>query len=682
MIQIKSKKLFSYLNPFQDLLPGQDWVFNQESIKNFLLGGNIYHDKEEDLIVNNYKKIAYFVSHPEELFVKLNIPTNQENLKTMLVQENDNVLAYVALAYLDQDVITADIEGDKTFAKTFFNVTKKENFTFSTQAVTCQNDFADMQWIVKESLLVDSWKDKDFVLRNLHVENIEINQKLVSKELWDDADFFNAFMKKYNQHDRKTSAIFNYALKNHKYNPHFLHFVMDQHNSFDIFKDHYLKDYTEYKNGSVIHPHQVLLESLIVTTGTLNQWMCKSYNSEVILLCFSSDILENPETIVEFYKASFNDFFSSFSSYNPLFERSYGSQQTLLSFVEKKDKQWKLNLFDALIDTFIDNSGRGRDKYRDNNPEFNNNYNILLFSSIDISADFPSLIKDMNSTKKGVYMNCFEYYCKKNIKNNTPVMLGKEISNLIIEDYPHYFYLLGNEHRTLENLKKLGDYEICITVEELIKFNDKELNINVIKSKNSNTFIDAFPTSYMKDDDYILALISHKHSYISENKTLIKLIEQNKTLVKAFIDKGFYKKLSSKTFIDIELSEYLVGTTFLQLNESHSTHNETHMKSIVNPVVFSNLNSLKKILEISNGCYLTQIPHLFKHKPFVKMVFQLYDDHKISNVEYLPANVRLILDSYQIKNNFESFFVKYDLQNTLTDKLSETKIVTKFKNKI
>ena len=40
---------------------------------------------------------------------------------------------------------------------------------------------------------------------------------------------------------------------------------------------------------------------------------------------------------------------------------------------------------------------------------------------------------------------------------------------------------------------------------------------------------------------------------------------------------------------------------------------------------------------------------------------------EIYNVELLPANVRLILDSYQVKDNFESFFVKYDLQNTYSN---------------
>lgn len=674
MIQIKSKKLFSYLNPFQDLLPGQDWVFNQESIKNFLLGGNIYHDKEEDLIVNNYKKIAYLVSHPEELFVKLNIPTNQENLKTMLVEENDNVLAYVALAYLNQDVINADIEGDKTFAKTFFNVTQKENFTFSTQAVTCQNDFTDMQWVVKEALLVDSWRDKDFVLQNLQIGNIEVNQKLVPLEFWDDADFFKEFMKKHNQHDRTTSEIFDYALKNHKYNPHFLHYVMDNYNSYDIFKNHYFKDYAQYKKGFIIHPNQELLKNLVESNLTRNQWMRQSHNSELIILCFSSDMLEKKETIIDFYKASFND---SFNSYNPLFESSNSSNPKILPFIAKKDNEWRLNLFETLIDTFLEHSNRGRDKYRDNNRYFDDKYNFLLFTSINISKDFTSLIKDMPSNKKDIYMESLQDYCT----NNAHVILGEEVSKLIIDDYPQYFDLLEKEHRTLNNLKKLGS-NIRISIEELVNFNDKELNLIVIGSKFFNTFIEAFPTSYIKDEDYVLALINQKSFYMSENKILVKFIEQNKILVKAFIDKGHYKKLSPKIFTDIELSEHLIGVNFSSLSHDKYSNRDTEIKNMVNPVVFSNLKSLEKILEISNGHYLKQVPHLFKHKPFVKMVFKLYDAHIIHDVEYLPANVRLILDSYKIRNNFESFFVKYDLQNTLTDKFSENKPTQKIKNKI
>ena len=55
MTPIKSKKLLSYINPFEDILPGFNSIFNQEAIKNFLLRGDIYHQENDDQFDNNYR---------------------------------------------------------------------------------------------------------------------------------------------------------------------------------------------------------------------------------------------------------------------------------------------------------------------------------------------------------------------------------------------------------------------------------------------------------------------------------------------------------------------------------------------------------------------------------------------------------------------------------------------------
>ena len=64
------------------------------------------------------------------------------------------------------------------------------------------------------------------------------------------------------------------------------------------------------------------------------------------------------------------------------------------------------------------------------------------------------------------------------------------------------------------------------------------------------------------------------------------------------------------------------------------------------------------------------------------MVFELFDDNKINEVENLPKDVRLVLDSYHIKNNYSKFFSSYQLQNNLTNKLEENTSTKVKKTKI
>lgn len=117
MIQIKGKKLFSYLHAFEEILPGQTRVFNKEIITNLLKAGDIFHDEMDDDFTNQYRKIAYMVTYPQDLFVQLIVPSNQEELKSMIIDKHDNVLSYVALFYLNPELVSVDLEGDKKFAK-------------------------------------------------------------------------------------------------------------------------------------------------------------------------------------------------------------------------------------------------------------------------------------------------------------------------------------------------------------------------------------------------------------------------------------------------------------------------------------------------------------------------------------------------------------------------------------
>lgn len=675
MIQIKGKKLFSYLHAFEEILPGQTRVFNKEIITNLLKAGDIFHDEMDDDFTNQYRKIAYMVTYPQDLFVQLIVPTNQEELKTMIIDKHDNVLSYVALFYLNPELVSVDLEGDKKFAKTFFNVSHKEHHSFTKSAYQCLNKSEEIQWVVNENLLLESWRDKEYVLKNLSVENINTNQKLVPAEFWQDADFFKEFLKKYNPHDSKTSSIFFYALNNHKYNEHFLEYMMDSFKSFDNFRTHYFKDYVEYKKGNITHPNQSLLEGLIVRPQTLYSWLRNLYNEDIVAVCFPSHMLETQEIIVEWFKCSLND---SMMGFDPLFKNKYSSHEKPRDFLNEKSSEWKMSLFEKLVDTFLDVKNKSGN-YK-NNSTFPVKLSFLLFKSLEDINSLFDIVKDFNSVKQNLYMSCFYDYFKN---NKEFITLNKDMSEFILNKYPSYFPILDNEYRTLENLKKLVPYQIKVTDQELLDFNDKELNLAVIKT-DSYQFINTFKPSYIKDEDYISALIEAGSSYVRDNKNLIKYIEGNQELCKKFIDKGWFKQLSPKVFENIELSEYLIGSYFKNSENKYykNIDNEHTIKSLVNPVIFSNLDSLEHILKMTQGEFLKEIPHLFKHKSFTKMVFRLFDEREIYNVELLPANVRLILDSYQVKDNFESFFVKYDLQNTLSNKLSENKVVSKVKNKI
>ena len=116
-------------------------------------------------------------------------------------------------------------------------------------------------------------------------------------------------------------------------------------------------------------------------------------------------------------------------------------------------------------------------------------------------------------------------------------------------------------------------------------------------------------------------------------------------------------------------------------NSFYKTSPELALK-LAHPAVFSNLDCLKEIIYISEGQYLKHVPDLFKNKKFTKMVFELFDKQVIYEVENLPKEVRLVLDSYHIKNNYSKFFNSYQLQNDLNNKLEETPSIKVKKPKI
>lgn len=660
MISIKAKKLFSYLNPFEDRLPGQQIFFNKDAITSYLTHSNIYHEDGDDDFENNYRKIAYLVSHPENLFVKLNIPNNEDNLKDMLIEENDNVFVFVALAYLNPESISVELSGDKKFAKTFFGVSQKEDFSFTQEALTVNNSSHIVDWSINENLLLETWRDKDFVLKNIDYSNIHINEKLIPVEFWNEPDFFEGILKKIDKYDNKHPEIFNYLIKNHKYNPFMLEYIFQGYKSFELFKSHYFNDYVEFKKGNIIHPNQSLIEQYFEQPSLLMRWMRNSHNETVISTCFDKSRWENKEMVIEWYKMKLGD---SFVDFNPLLHNDYRYNRNVREWVNEQTQEWKSQLFESLVDTFLEHKQRSN---RHNNDSFNFLFNQLIFTKDFDTQHFYHEINDFYSAKQDIYMASFaEFYKNSQVK---PI-ISEDMAHFIINNHPKKFYLLDDSFRTLDNLKKLLPYNIKISIEEIQKFNDKDFNLSLIEHGATSSLLEAFPISYFLDEDYLLPLLKNK-SLLLKSKSLINFIEKNTALTKVCIQSGHHQSLSPKIFQDIELSAFLVGTVFSEgYKNSNYNFSKESIFGLINPSVLSNLKSLEKILTISRGNYLPRVQHLFKQKEFAQMVFKLYDEEKITNINYLPSEVRLVLDAYKIEGNYLNFFNKFDLQANLNNKL-------------
>lgn len=693
MVSIKYKKLFSYLNPFQDNLPGKDYNFRIEAINNYLRRGDNFINSDDDPIEKDYKKISYMISNIDNIFVKLSVPTQENDFSQMLVDENDNVLAYVALCYLKQDTVNVDLQGSGKFAKALFGVPSSKDYVFENTAVVVDNSNNTLvDWRVNESLLLESWGDKDFVLNVINNDNIETNKNLIPKELWEDKEFFQGLVKKIGHHNNNNN-IFNYLMKEHKYNQFMIEYIFEKHDTLRYFKEHYLKDYKQYKQGNIVHENQALLEQHIVNNKTLMNWMRNLYNNEEIKLCFPINMLQNQDLIVEWYKIKLS---GSYTDYNPIFINEYSSP-TLQSYVVKQNKTWKLQTFDRLVDEFL------KDNRRSNNSldKFYSVFSHLIMDKNTSSSDFYHLIKDLPYSKQSVYLDSFMNYYKKYDsqleevyealatldkstyqKKVVKIDICDELSNLIVEQYPQYFKYLEEKYRTLENLKKHVRNNVSIESEELVKYNDKELNLLMITHGFANKFLESFPTDYILDEDYLIPLIQEKNYTIKQNKAVFKFIEKNNNLIKQCIKVGWHSLVSPKVFENKELSEFLVGTVFSE-NYKNDTYkfSKDDVVNLVNPVVFSNIDSLKNILAISRGGYLKHTHHLFKQKQFSQMVFSLFDSGLIINKDYLPVDVRLVLDAFKVERNYLDFFNKYDLQNNLTKKLS-LKHTKKTTNKI
>lgn len=671
MASIKYKKLFSYINPFQDNLPGKDYNFKHEAVTNYLRRGDNFINIDDDPIEKDYKKIAYMISNVDNLFVKINIPTQENDFSQMLVEENDNILAYVALCYLKLDTINVDLQGSGKFAKALFSVPGSKDYTFEKTAILIDNsNNSIVDWTINENLLLESWGDKDFVLSNISEENIENNKKLIAPELWEDKEFFEGIVNKLGFHVNN-NKIFNYLMKEQKYNSFTIDYIFEKHDAFENFKTYYLQDYKQYKQGNTVHENQALIEQRIVNNKTLMNWMRNLYNKEVIELCFPKNMLQNQDIIIEWFRIKLAD---GYLDFNPLFKNEYSSP-SLQSFIVKQSKEWKLQVFDKLVDVFMENSRRNNN----NLDKFNSVFSNLIINDNTDSLDFYTLIKDLPSSKQTMYLHSFIDFYKN---SDTKIDICEDLSNLIVDQYPQYFKYLDDKYRTLDNLKKHVQNKISISSEELVKFNDKELNLLMIANGFSSTFLHSFPEEYILDEDYLKPLIRSKNYTIKETKAVFKFIEKNNNLIKECIKVGWHHLFAIKVFQDKELSEFLIGTVFSE-NYKNDTYkfSKDDVLNIVNPAVFSNLISLKNILTVSRGCYLKKTHHLFKQKEFSKMVFNLFDEHIITNKDYLPSEVRLVLDSFKIDRNYEDFFNKYDLQNNLTKKFA-LKHTTKTTHKI
>lgn len=246
------------------------------------------------------------------------------------------------------------------------------------------------------------------------------------------------------------------------------------------------------------------------------------------------------------------------------------------------------------------------------------------------------------------------------------------------------------KYHTLENFKKIlpyHDISSCVTLEKIIEFNDRDLNVLLSQSGRQDILFSAFTASQLKDEEIIEPMILRNNYYLQKNKTLIKFIESSPALLKTIINSGNIERFNISKDVfknNLELSTYLVGIAFNKeyLNSSLNK-TTTHLAlELAHPAVFSNLDCLKEIITLSKGNYLKHAPHLFKNRAFTKMVFELFDDNKINEVENLPKDVRLVLDSYHIKNNYSKFFNSYQLQNNLTNKLEENTSTKVKKTKI
>jgi len=669
MTPIKSKKLFSYINPFEDKLPGFNTVLNKEAIKSFLVRGDIYHQDVDDDFDNQYRKIAYLVANSDNLFVKLNIPTNEQDLNAILIEENDNISAFVALAYLNPEYIQADLSGSKKFAKTFFGITSKDDFLFEKEAISINNTSENVEWIINENLLNESWHDKEFIYKILTHENIVDNYKLIPEEFWHDKKFMDKILSKCNRFKKEEEIIFTTLLKHHKYNPIFIDYCLNAYDSFSLFYSYYFKDYLTMKEEDKNNPIVTLLESHF-TKDKLYSWISNSSNESIVSSVFPTNLLQSKEFVIEWFKSHLKN---TYNSFNPVFTNYYHHNNKPLPWINEQSKEWKLDLFNQMTDLYLNKNG----SFRHDKGYFDSSFDFLLVDSLESSKDLLSLIQDNNYSHQKTKLYIHSFFSNK---VNHQIPIEETFVDFIINKFPEFFNKLPEQFFTLENIKKtlpFHDISGCLSIEQIKEFNDRDLNVMIANSNRQDILFSAFSPSQLKDEEIIKPMILKNNYYLQKNKTLIKFIESSPSLLKTIINSGNIERFNISKDIfknNLELSTYLVGIAFnkdiINNNSFYKTTTSLALE-LANPAVFSNLNCLKEIITLSEGNYLKHAPHLFKNRAFTKMVFELFDEHKIHEVENLPKYVRLVLDSYHIKNNYSKFFNSYQLQNNLNNKLEE-----------
>ena len=148
------------------LILGENGVGKKSLAKYILPQSEIYEAKnlQKDIVddVLTLQNEAIIIDKINELTnIDLLLKWIEEN--RLIIEENDNIFAFVALAYLNPEFINEDLSGSKKFAKTFFGLTSKDDFEFEKEAWLIDNKSEEVEWIIDENLLNESWHDKDFI---------------------------------------------------------------------------------------------------------------------------------------------------------------------------------------------------------------------------------------------------------------------------------------------------------------------------------------------------------------------------------------------------------------------------------------------------------------------------------------------------------------------------------------
>lgn len=555
---VSIKKLINLSNPYEITPEGLDKPITLEEIENSLKKGlYLETDSSSWTRAKHIKRIAYLVIQPDTTPVSVNIGSPENNeVPENIVEDGFHRLA--AAIYRKDNNILVELKGSEKALFSLFNINEK---------ILEKNFFS---WDVNAHNLKPTWANKDFVMKQIMAGDENVI-KLADPSLWT-MDFLEEIAATYHSKD------FISHIKNNE--PTILfqeNFIKAFSKNTEIFQDlwssyfKYLFEKDEYRTSEITsYPDKTQVKKIINKEIFSNKEIAlKILEKDYDYYQYFSKDLKLDNQIIEFiYKEnkgqpSYNQFkfgdvvpkeyFNDFTKNVKFMNAFYHGENN--SYFEVATKNWitDKNKCIAMFNEFEENSQNSHEKFKtykllDINLKNDKDFNLQIVSvnpkfyeqmSDKLKQD-PAIIEAACNSPKAISADLFNkipYQGFPFIKNEDIIqgLICENPSLLEKDNWPKEWTMKKEYLTSLGSKISRVEFKKITNYKEFLK--DENLVLELIK--NSNRFYSNLPAKEKIKPEYILKYIEFHEDKNREDKRYLTHISHEIWLNKDFCINAF-----------------------------------------------------------------------------------------------------------------------------------------------